>query len=102
MKITKARLRQIIKEELDYMDIEDISDEDRLGSTQVRYFDEPDAVHGDNPVFAGNQEEARMIRDKLMAAIEAGNLDDLDGENLEFAKQFLKHFETVKKQFTRR
>jgi len=36
MKITKNRLKQIIKEELDYMgsDIEAFSDEDELGTTE--------------------------------------------------------------------
>ena len=36
MKITKNRLKQIIKEELDYMgsDIEAFSDEDELGATE--------------------------------------------------------------------
>ena len=98
MKITKTRLKEIIKEELDYMgaEIEDISDEDRLGLTQARYFDQPDVVHGDNPVF-----DSSTFKKRLMAAIEAGNFDDLEGENLEFAKRFLRHFDTVKKQFSR-
>ena len=37
-----------------------------------------------------------------MAAIEAGNFDNLEGENLEFAERFLKDFSDVKKQFSRR
>ena len=48
MKITRDILKQIIKEELDYMgaEIEDISGEDELGLTDPRYFDQPDVVHG--------------------------------------------------------
>ena len=98
MKITRDILKQIIKEELDYMgaEIEDISDEDELGLTDPRYFDQPDVVHGDNPVF-----DSSTFKKRLMAAIEAGNFDNLEGENLEFAKRFLRHFDTVKKQFSR-
>ena len=76
-------------------EIEDISDEDELGLTDPRYFDQPDVVHGDNPVF-----DSSTFKKRLMAAIEAGNFDNLEGENLEFAKRFLRHFDTVKKQFS--
>ena len=66
-----------------------------LGTTEPRYFDQPDVVHGDNPVF-----DSSTFKKRLMAAIEAGNFDNLEGENLEFAKRFLRHFDTVKKQFS--
>ena len=97
MKITRDILKQIIKEELDYMgaEIEDISDEDELGLTDPRYFDQPDVVHGDNPVFNSSD-----FKKRLMDAIEAGNFDNLEGENLEFAERFLKDFSDVKKQFS--
>ena len=99
MKMKKSELMALLKEEIDYMgaEIEDISGEDELGLTDPRYFDQPDVVHGDSPVF-----DSSTFKKRLMAAIEAGNFDNLEGENLEFAERFLKDFSDVKKQFSRR
>jgi len=68
MKITKARLRQIIKEEYETMmgsDIENISDEDVLGTDTPQY-------ETDDPVM--------KLMDKLAARIK---LDQMSPEELD-------------------
>ena len=67
MKITRNRLKQIIKEELEYMgsDIEDISDEDVLGTDTPQY-------ETDDPVM--------KLMDKMAARIK---LDRMSPEELD-------------------
>jgi len=90
MKITKTRLKQIIKEALD-----DISSDDVLGRTEPRYFD-------DEGERAFDPSDARDLRDRLVKAIRSGAFDSLSDENMEFARRlFGPAFDDLRKQYGR-